>query len=46
MRTIAFVLTILAAVLLAIGLAVSGLFAWAGALGLLCVFWAFFFLRR
>lgn len=46
MRTIAFVLTILAAVLLAIGLAVSGLFAWAGALGLLCAFWAFFFLRR
>lgn len=46
MRIIAFTLTILAAVLLATGLLVSGLFVWAGMLGPFFVLWAFFSLRR
>jgi hypothetical protein len=46
MRAVAFILTLLAALLLALGLALSGLFVWNAALALLLALWVFFFLRR
>jgi len=46
MRAVAFILTLLAALLLALGLALSGLSAWTVALALLFALWVFFSLRR